>query len=198
MYISDLQQILSEFTDGKKGNNIKHAKIYVSLNPSQIAEIKKIDIQENNIIGTKDPLRVVLYPQKESPKIIIQNALVTLKPERKLYYDLKKNTPGITWNRIENLAGIGLPDCLGYNTSRHFFTLELKVIKGNRIRFSPHQISFHITHPQNSFILIRALGPRSLKLFQGSAMRELVALGYACDLELAASWDLVLEALLAA
>ena len=198
MYISDLQQILSEFTDGKKGNNIKHAKIYVSLNPSQIAEIKKIDIQENNIIGTKDPLRVVLYPQKESPKIIIQNALVTLKPERKLYYDLKKNTPGITWNRIENLAGIGLPDCLGYNTSRHFFTLELKVIKGNRIRFSPHQISFHITHPQNSFILIRALGQRSLKLFQGSAMRELVALGYACDLQLAASWAAVLEALLEA
>ena len=71
MYISDLQQILSEFTDGKKGNNIKHAKIYVSLNPSQIAEIKKIDIQENNIIGRKESLRVVLYPQKETPKIII-------------------------------------------------------------------------------------------------------------------------------
>ena len=124
--------------------------------------------------------------------------MVTLKPERKLYHDLKKNTPGITWNRIENLAGIGLPDCLGYNTSRHFFTLELKVIKGNRIRFSPHQISFHITHPQNSFILVRALGQRSLKLFQGSAMRELVALGYACDLQLAASWAAVLEALLEA
>jgi hypothetical protein len=45
---------------------------------------------------------------------------------------------------------------------------------------------------------IRALGPRSLKLFQGSAMRELVALGYACDLELGASWESVLEALLAA
>ena len=198
MFIADLQNILSEFTDGKKGNAIKHARIYVSLDPQHIAEIKKIEVQENNIIGRKESLRVVLYPQKETPKIIIQNALVTLKPERKLYHDLKKNTPGITWNRIENLAGIGLPDCLGYNTSRHFFTLELKVIKGNRIRFSPHQISFHITHPQNSFILIRALGPRSLKLFQGSAMRELVALGYACDLELAASWDLVLEALLAA
>jgi len=124
--------------------------------------------------------------------------LVTLKPERKLYHDLKKNTPGITWNRVENLAGIGLPDLLGYNTNRHFFTVELKVIKGNRIRFSPHQISFHITHPKKTFILIRALGPRSLKLFQGSAMRELVALGYACDLELGASWGSVLEALLAA
>ena len=99
---------------------------------------------------------------------------------------------------MENLAGIGLPDLLGYNTNCHFFTVELKVIKGNRIRFSPHQISFHITHPTNTFILIRALGQRSLKLFQGAAMRELVALGYACDLELAASWDLVLEALLAA
>ena len=122
--------------------------------------------------------------------------MVTLKPERKLYHDLKKNTPGITWNRVENLAGIGMPDCLGYNTSRHFFTVELKVIKGNRIRFSPHQISFHITHPDKTFILIRPQGRRCLKLFQGSAMRELVALGYACDLELGASWDAVLEALL--
>ena len=119
-----------------------------------------------------------------------------MKPERKLYHDLKKNTPGITWNRIENLAGIGMPDCLGYNTSSHFFTVELKVIKGNRIRFSPHQISFHITHPNNTFILIRPHGRRCLKLFQGSAMRELVALGYACDLELGASWDAVLGALL--
>ena len=122
--------------------------------------------------------------------------MVTLKPERKLYHDLKKNTPGITWNRVENLAGIGMPDCLGYNTSSHFFTVELKVIKGNRIRFSPHQISFHITHPNNTFILIRPHGRRCLKLFQGSAMRELVALGYACDLELGASWDAVLGALL--
>ena len=119
-------------------------------------------------------------------------------PERKLYQDLKKNTCSIYWNRIENLSLLGMPDVLGYNTSRHFFTVELKVIKGNRIRFSPHQISFHITHPTNTFILIRALGQRSLKLFQGSAMRELVALGYACDLELGASWESVLEALLAA
>ena len=196
MYISDLQNILAKFADDKSGSSIRHAKIYVSLDPSRIAEIKKIEVQSNNVIGTKDPLRVVLYPQKESPKLIIQNALVTLKPERKLYYDLKKNTPGITWNRVENLAGIGMPDCLGYNTNCHFFTVELKVIKGNRIRFSPHQISFHITHPTNTFILIRPQGRRCLKLFQGSAMRELVTLGYACDLPVACDWSTVLEALL--
>ena len=194
MFIADLQNILSEFTDGKKGNAIKHARIYVSLNPSHLAEIKKIEVQSNNIIRAKEPLRVVLYPQKESPKLIIQNALVTLKPERKLYHDLKKNTPGISWNRIENLAGIGMPDCLGYNDNRHFFTVELKVIKGNQIRFSPHQISFHITHPERTYILIRALGQRSLKLFPGNEIKKLVACGYSDGFSVADSWPGVLEA----
>ena len=119
-----------------------------------------------------------------------------MSAEQKLYKKLKEYTPQIIWNRIENLSLPGMPDLLGYNNSRHFFTVELKVARGNKVRFSPHQISFHITHPTNTFILIRALGQRSLKLFQGSAMRELVALGYACDLELGASWDAVLEALL--
>ena len=55
MFIADLQNILSEFTDGKKGNAIKHARIYVSLNPSHLAEIKKIEVQSNNIIRAKEP-----------------------------------------------------------------------------------------------------------------------------------------------
>ena len=71
MFIKDLQNILSEFTDGKKGNDIKHAKIYVSMNPSQVAEIKKMEVQSDNIIGSKEPLRVVFFPAKEKPKIIL-------------------------------------------------------------------------------------------------------------------------------
>ncbi len=71
MFIKDLQNILSEFTEGKKGNDIKQAKIYVSLSPSHIAEIKKMEVQSNNIIGAKEGIRVVLYPAKESPKLII-------------------------------------------------------------------------------------------------------------------------------
>ena len=120
--------------------------------------------------------------------------MVTLKPERQLYYDLKKNTPGISWNRIENLAGIGMPDVLGYNDNRHFFTVELKVVKGNKIKFSPHQISFHIKHPERTYILIRALGQRSLKLFPGSEIRKLVASGYRDGFSVADSWSGVLEA----
>ena len=121
-----------------------------------------------------------------------------MAPERKLYQNLKKNTPSIQWNRIENFALLGTPDLLGYNDSGRYFTVELKVTRGNAVRFSPHQISYHITHPTNSFILVEALGPRSVKLFPGSTVRELVASGYACGLELGASWSAITSLLLEA
>ena len=78
-----------------------------------------------------------------------------MKPEQKLYAKVKKFIPEISWIRLENLSLSGTPDLLGYNTNGHFFTVELKVCKGNKIRFSPHQIAFHIKHPQNSFIMIK-------------------------------------------
>ena len=86
--------------------------------------------------------------------------------EQKLYQKLKKATPKIIWNRVENLSLPGMPDLLGYNTSGRFFTVELKVTKGRKIRFSPHQIAFHVTHPENTFILAETLGPRSANRFQ--------------------------------
>ena len=98
-------------------------------------------------------------------------------PERKLYQDLKKNTCSIVWNRIENLSLLGMPDVLGYNSSSHFFTVELKVAKGNKVKFSPHQIAFHKAHPKNTFLLVRTLGPCSLKLVPGSMIHELIAKG---------------------
>ena len=115
-------------------------------------------------------------------------------PEAKLYKKLKKNTPRIIWNRIENLSLLGMPDVLGYNNSGVFFTVELKITRANKLKFSPHQIAFHVAHPKNTFILAEALGPRSVKLFRGSRIRELAACGFkleacclgldACSLEL--------------
>ena len=115
-------------------------------------------------------------------------------PEAKLYKNLKTKTPRIIWNRIENLSILGMPDVLGYNTFGTFFTVELKVTSGNKIKFSPHQIAWHVAHPRNTFILAEALGPRLVKLFRGSRIRELVACGFklealclgldACSLEL--------------
>ena len=120
--------------------------------------------------------------------------------EVKLYKKLKAFTPQIIWNRVENLSLHGMPDLLGYNTSGTFFTVELKVTKGRKIRFSPHQIAWHVQHPNNSFILVEALGPRAVnryQMFRGSRIRELVTSGLelealclgleACRLELEAS-----------
>jgi hypothetical protein len=100
-----------------------------------------------------------------------------LKPEAKLYAKIKKNIKDISWIRLENNSLLGTPDLLGYNNSGHFFTVELKVCKGNKIRFSPHQISFHVRHPHNTFIMVEALGPGTVKLFRGSRIMELEACG---------------------
>ena len=101
-----------------------------------------------------------------------------MAPERKLYQKIKKNITSISWIRLENLSSSGTPDLLGYNNSGTFFTVELKVTKGNKVRFSPHQIAFHVKHPRNSFILVQHLGSGCLKLFEGSKVHELVACGF--------------------
>ena len=96
--------------------------------------------------------------------------------EVKLYKKLKAKTPKIVWNRIENLAIPGMPDLLGYNANSHFFTVELKVTKGKKIKFSPHQISFHVTHPENTFILVQTLGQGTgirFQLYPGSGILAL-------------------------
>ena len=76
-------------------------------------------------------------------------------PENKLYKKLKSVSKNIIWTRLENLSLLGTPDLLGYNNNCNFFTLELKVASGNRARLSPHQVSFHVTHPKNSFVLVQ-------------------------------------------
>ena len=100
-----------------------------------------------------------------------------MRLESKFYNELKGITPQIRWTRLENTSVLRTPDLLGYNASGHFFTVELKVCKCNSVRLSPHQISFHVTHPKNSFILVKRLGPRSVKLYPGSMVRELDACG---------------------
>ena len=102
-------------------------------------------------------------------------------PEAKLYQKLKRNFKSISLIRIENNSLLGTPDLLGYNNSGHFFTVELKVTKSNKVRFSPHQIAFHVRHPKNTFIIIQHLGQGTVKLFRGSRILELEACGFKLD-----------------
>ena len=116
-------------------------------------------------------------------------------PEAKFYQKIRKNSNGIIWNRIENLSSLGTPDLLGYNGFGTFFTVELKVTKGKNVRFSPHQIAFHKSHPTNTFILVQALGPgpsKHVHMFRGSRITELVTSGLeleACHSGLGACLD---------
>ena len=105
-----------------------------------------------------------------------------MKLESKFYNELKRITPQIRWTRLENSSVFGTPDLLGYNTNQHFFTVELKVARSNSVRLSPHQIAFHVTHPKNSFIMVKSLAACTVKLYEGSDVKQLAA----CGLELEA------------
>ena len=106
------------------------------------------------------------------------------KNESKFWHEIKKSTPKISWTRIENTSSLGTPDLLGCNSFGTFFTVELKVTKGNKVTFSPHQIAFHVKHPTNTFICVETPDQRCPKLYPGSAVRELAACGLsACELE---------------
>ncbi len=100
--------------------------------------------------------------------------------------------PEISFTRLENLSGFGTPDLLAYNKKHTFFTVELKVAKGNSVKLSPHQISFHVKHPHNSFILVSSDVYKDEKLYEGSRCLELVACGLrleACCLSLESIYE---------
>ena len=67
MFVKHLQEYLDQFTNGRKGNAVSNATIYMEVG-GHLEEIKRIEVQESNIIG-QGAIRVVFKPTKE--KIII-------------------------------------------------------------------------------------------------------------------------------
>ena len=67
MFVKHLQEYLDQFTNGKKGNAVSNATIYMHVG-GHLEEIKRIEVQESNIIG-QSAIRVVLKPTRQ--KIII-------------------------------------------------------------------------------------------------------------------------------
>ena len=108
-----------------------------------------------------------------------------MKPETKFWHEIKtfvtKNNCKLSFTRLENSAAWGTPDILGYNRSGHFFTIELKATRGNKVRLSPHQISFHIRHPDNTFIMVKDLSLNLVKLYEGKVIKDLDACGLKLD-----------------
>ena len=107
-------------------------------------------------------------------------------PEAKLYKKLASQWSDFSFTRLENISLLGTPDLLVYNTSGNLCTVELKVTKSKKIRFSPHQIAFHTRHPDNTFIMVKALGPCTpntspISMYHGHRIRELAACGLMLD-----------------
>ena len=97
-----------------------------------------------------------------------------MKQESKFWQLVKKKTPLIQWTRLESWASFGVPDLLGYNDSCGFFLVELKVITGNKIHFSPHQKLFHLTRTKRNFILLRDASLGAIKLYESTALPGLL------------------------
>ena len=70
MFVKHLQEYLDKFTNGKKGNAISNARIYMQVG-GHLEEIRRIEVQESNIIG-QTSVRVVLKPA-DSKVIIAPN-----------------------------------------------------------------------------------------------------------------------------
>ena len=117
-----------------------------------------------------------------------------MKLEKDLWRELKRIKSKIIWTRLENRCLFGTPDILGYNPNGRFFLVELKLTKVNKVRLSPHQISFFVRHPKNSFVLVAcAPDPKLVRLYPGSRILELVTSGLkleplACGLEASVGW----------
>ena len=97
-----------------------------------------------------------------------------MKKESDLWKLLKKNTPEIRWTRLESWAAPGVPDVIGYHDSCGLFMVELKIARGPKVVFSPHQILWHNTHTKRNFILIEEPLARSIKLYQSSTVNGLL------------------------
>ena len=104
-----------------------------------------------------------------------------MKPETKFYQEVKKKFKDFQLTRIENISVPGVPDLLVYNKNHFFFTVELKVTTSDKVRLSPHQISFHMRHPLNSFILVKSLASSDVKLYEGQQVEPLAACGLKLD-----------------
>ena len=98
-----------------------------------------------------------------------------MKPESKFWQIIKKKTPKIHWTRLESWSSFGTPDLLGYHDSCGFFMCEMKIARGPKIVFSPHQKLFHQTRTKRNFIIVQDACHGHIKLYESSSILGLLA-----------------------
>ena len=69
MYVKHLQEYLDKFTNGKRGNAVSNARIYIATPGGYLEEIRRIEVHESS--NPQDmSIRVVLKPNKEEKLIL--------------------------------------------------------------------------------------------------------------------------------
>ncbi len=100
--------------------------------------------------------------------------------ESNFWKTVKRNLPSNCHaTRIENRHGGGVPDTHIIWDGLAFW-IELKVMKGNKILISPHQIAWNMAYCKNkgvSFFLVKDPRDKSIYLFDGIRASELIDLG---------------------
>ena len=71
-----------------------------------------------------------------------------------LSQSLKSSNRKIETTRLENWSVPGVPDVLCCNEKGHFSFLELKIVKKDRLRISPHQVSWLSRHSHGRVFII--------------------------------------------
>jgi hypothetical protein len=70
MYVKHLQEYLDKFTNGKKGNAVSNAKIFIYVN-GYLEEIKRIEVHEHAMSQPgAESIRIVLKPNREERLIL--------------------------------------------------------------------------------------------------------------------------------
>ena len=64
MRLRDLQQILDQFTKGQKGTMISDCPVYIETMTGHLEDVRRIEIQESNIVGDANPARLVIKADK--------------------------------------------------------------------------------------------------------------------------------------
>ena len=102
-----------------------------------------------------------------------------MKPESKLWKSIKKNMPDIFFTRIESWAMPGVPDVYGCKDNIMFWIELKKVTKGNIVRLSPFQKSWHFSHSLQGgrgFIMAEPPDPLLLSIWPSSIAISIAAL----------------------
>ena len=71
MFTKHLQEYLDKFTDGKKGNAVSNAKVYMELEDGTLAQIRRMEVLESTVIG--DTSVMVVIKSDNGRKIAIKS-----------------------------------------------------------------------------------------------------------------------------